>query len=200
MFDADETVHRLYSKGGRAVEPIQAVFPDAVVDGAIDRTILSRIVLSDPQSLNQLESIIHPLVSLERNHFYEQHSSNHNFLIVYDIPLLMKHPEKHNVDYSIVVTASTETQKQRVMSRPGMTLEKFHGILTKQVPDEIQRNLADYVINTDYPGFSEAKSQLANILNEIILKNEFQWNEWISPPQNNLPAGCDYYKNITHFG
>lgn len=162
--------------------PIQEVFPDAIVDGAIDRTILSRIVLSDSTSLSRLENIIHPLVSQERLHFFEHHSRNRNFLIVYDIPLLMKHPEKHNVDCSIVVTASAETQQQRVMSRPGMTLEKFQGILSKQVPDEIQRKKADYVINTDFPGYCEAKSQLANILNDIILKNELQWKNWIQTP------------------
>jgi dephospho-CoA kinase len=182
VFDADETVHRLYSKGGRAVQPIQEVFPSAIVDGAIDRSILSQIVLSDPTSLLRLEGIIHPLVAQERSLFLDNGIQRQNLLVVYDIPLLMKHPEKHQVDYSIVVTASSQTQRCRVLSRPGMTEEKFQNILSKQVPDETQRQNADYVIDTDYAGYSEAKSQLANILQDILHKNDEKWKLWSSLP------------------
>ena len=31
-----QAVHTMYSKGGRAVEPITAAFPDAIVDGGVD--------------------------------------------------------------------------------------------------------------------------------------------------------------------
>lgn len=30
-----QAVHHMYSKGGKAVEPIRAAFPDAVVDGGV---------------------------------------------------------------------------------------------------------------------------------------------------------------------
>lgn len=33
VLDADKVVHSLYSSGGKAVEPIRCLFPDAVVDG-----------------------------------------------------------------------------------------------------------------------------------------------------------------------
>ena len=33
VLDADKVVHELYSSGGKAVEPIRCLFPDAVVDG-----------------------------------------------------------------------------------------------------------------------------------------------------------------------
>lgn len=92
----------------------------------------------------------------------------------------MKHPEKHNVDYIVVVTASAETQRRRVLSRPGMTIEKFTSILSKQVPDEIQKKNAHYIINTDFPGYCEAKSQLARIIEDIVEKNIDKWNAWIN--------------------
>jgi dephospho-CoA kinase len=192
VFDSDEAVHRLYAKGGCAVQPIQDAFPTAIVDGAIDRAILGRIVLSDPPSLIRLEGIVHPLVAEERNHFLENGIQNNNFLVVYDIPLLMKDPNKHQVDYSIVVTASSQTQKKRVLSRPGMTEEKFQSILSKQVPDEIQRMHADYVIDTDYPGYSEARSQLAHVLLDIINKNDEKWKLWSSFPLTRIDQTAGY--------
>ena len=96
----------------------------------------------------------------------------------------MKDPKKYDVDYSIVVSASLETQRRRVLQRNGMTNEKFQQILSKQIPDEIQREQADFVITTDFIGYQEAKSQLANILNEIILRNQSKWNDWLSLPVN----------------
>ena len=49
-----------------------------------------------------------------------------------------------------------------------MTLAKFEAILNKQVPDEIKRRDADYLVHTDYPSYTEAKSQIANIIGMIF--------------------------------
>jgi dephospho-CoA kinase len=62
VFDADLEVHRLYAAGGGAVAPVAALFPAALVDGAIDRDRLSALLLADPAALSSLEAIVHPLV------------------------------------------------------------------------------------------------------------------------------------------
>src|SRR5690606_7726420 len=71
LFDADATVHALYDKGGAAVGPLRAAFPEAVIDGAVDRTILSRLVLGKPDEIRRLEAIVHPLVGQARQRFLE---------------------------------------------------------------------------------------------------------------------------------
>ena len=55
----------------------------------------------------------------------------------------------------------------------------FNSILSKQVPDEIQRKKAHYVINTDFPGYCESRSQLAQIIEDVIQKNEEKWKIWL---------------------
>ena len=72
--------------------------------------------------------------------------------MIYDIPLLLEQRDKHDIDYVVVVTASPETQRKRVLSRPNMTNDKFEAILSKQMPDSEKRLLADFIIDTDYPG------------------------------------------------
>jgi dephospho-CoA kinase len=68
-----------------------------------------------------------------------------------------------------VVTAPPEVQRERVLSRPGMTEEKFRNILAKQVPDEEKRRLADFVVDTGQ-GMDAARQQVADIIEELTGK------------------------------
>ena len=130
--------------------------------------------------LKQLELIVHPLVQSERKLFYEKAKENGEIMVIYDIPLLLENPLQNQVDYIIVVTASSETQRQRVLSRPNMSAEKFENILSKQLPDAIKRERAHYIINTDYEGFAQAKHQMSKIIENIIEKNPKIMNKWKS--------------------
>jgi dephospho-CoA kinase len=72
VFDADDTVYQLYSKGGAAVLPVRRLFPDAIVDGAVSRPALSKYVVGNDAAMKQLEGVVHPLVAAERLKFLKQ--------------------------------------------------------------------------------------------------------------------------------
>jgi len=71
VFDADMVVHKLYAKGGGAVEYIREVFPQAIEDEAVSRAKLAEIIMKEPSTKKILENIVHPLVAAERNIFFE---------------------------------------------------------------------------------------------------------------------------------
>ena len=69
-------------------------------------------------------------------------------LVVLDIPLLYESGGEKTVDVVIVVSAPPQIQRQRVLARRGMTVEKFKSILARQVPDGVKRRRADFVVRS----------------------------------------------------
>jgi dephospho-CoA kinase len=148
VYDADAAVHALYEKGGAAVAPIAASFPEAVRDERVDRVRLAQRVAVDEAAFKRLEAIVHPLVRQIQNDFLDRVAASGEDIAVLDIPLLYETGGDKRMDAVVVVSAPQEIQRARVMSRPGMTLEKLESIHARQVPDAEKRAKADFVIET----------------------------------------------------
>jgi dephospho-CoA kinase len=160
-FDADAVVRQLQGPGGRLVPLIEARFPGTTRDGAVDRESLSAAVLGDRDELAALEAIVHPAVHHERTRFIVKHGDAPALL--FDIPLLFETGGDEAFDKVIVVSAGADVQRQRVLSRPGMTGEKFEQIRARQLPDEEKRARADFVVDTS-GALDETRAQVRNIL------------------------------------
>ena len=145
VWDADATVHKLYAKGGAAVLPIGQEFPDAIVDGTVDRDQLKQIIAKDAGVLPKLEAIVHPLVAADRAEFLDTNKAE---LVVFDIPLLFETGADRWLDSVLVVTCPSEVQAKRVLDRGTMSSEQFQMILSRQMPDAEKRARADHVIET----------------------------------------------------
>jgi dephospho-CoA kinase len=171
VYDADAEVHRLYEKGGAAAAPIEAAFPGVVRDGAVDRQILGERVLNNDAALKTLGSIVYPLMGARREAFLETAKGSGAPFAVLDIPLLFESGGDKAMDAVAVVSAPAALQRERVLARPGMTVEKFESILAKQTPDAEKRARADFVIDTSQ-GFEAAKARVAEIIAAV---SDPQW-------------------------
>lgn len=147
VFDSDAAVHELYAPGGEAVGPMQELAPEAIVSGGVDRSKLAALVQVDPGLLKQIESVVHPLVKARQIAFLTD-AATRSDIAVLDIPLLFETGREKDVDVVIVVSADPVLQRQRALSRPGMTVEKLDFMLSRQVPDAEKRARADHVIDT----------------------------------------------------
>jgi len=161
VHDADATVHDLYS--GEAVPLVEEAFPGTTHNGTVDRSKLGACVIGNPDNMKRLEAIIHPLVHRKEREFLDHARSRGDKLVILDIPLLFETGGEDRVEKIIVVTASPQEQRRRVLAREGMTVEKFEAILAKQMPDEQKRKQADYIIDTE-EGLEPARQKVRQII------------------------------------
>ncbi len=145
VWDADAAVHRLYRVGGDAVAAVGSAFADAIVDGGVSRETLKRHIAADPTALVRLESIVHPLVALDRARFLTENTSD---IVVLDIPLLFENATESLLDATLLVTAPPAMQRARVLARPNMTEPHFAALLSRQMPDAEKRSRASHIVET----------------------------------------------------
>lgn len=167
VWDADAAVHRIYAKGGAAVEPISKICPDATAIGKVDRDALKAWITRDETALAQLEKIVHPLVAADRAEFIAANSDAP--LIVLDIPLLFETGSAASMDGVLVVSVDAEEQRRRVLERATMTEEMFASILARQTPDAEKRARADFLIETY--DLDSARSDVVKLIGKLTGEN-----------------------------
>lgn len=162
LWDADAAVHRLYSFGGDAVEPLKTLFPTAIIDDGVSRERLKGIILENPDALKMIEDTVHPLVAKDRADFLAKTDAA---ITVLDIPLLFETGVDKQMDATVCVTVPAKMQKDRVMARGTMSEQQFEAIRAKQMPDAEKRARADYIVVTDT--LEHARAQVQDVLQDI---------------------------------
>jgi len=164
LFDADAAVHVLQGPDAALVEDIEAMFPGTTGANGVDQQRLGAAVLGNKEALQKLEALIHPAVGRMRMDFLEEHADAP--LILFDIPLLFEKAGGTGIDHTVVVSATKEDQRERVLAREGMTVEKFEKIKSLQMPDAEKRKRADTVIDTS-TSLSETREQVKNCVEKL---------------------------------
>ena len=166
VYDADAAVHAAYDVGGIAVGPVGEAFPGVVKSGRVDREALRQAVLGNPEAMQKLNGIVHPLIGRDRAQVFEAARASGADMIVLDIPLIFETGGERNMDVVIVVSAPPEMQRERVLAREGMSPERLAAILAQQIPDAEKRARADYVIDTGR-GLEPARQQVQAIIDSL---------------------------------
>ena len=144
---ADNAVEKLYQKDGAATKMMSKEYPDVITENGVDKKKLRNLIHKDNSILKNIEAIVHPLLQNSKIKFLK--TNKHSHLVVYDIPLLFEKGLEKDFDAVLVVTASTLTQRNRVLSRKNITDKDFQLIKRNQLGEEEKIKKADFVINTD---------------------------------------------------
>lgn len=148
VWDSDSAVHELYQNDNGLKSELSAVFGDVITDNHIDREKLSKSLSQDQSKFQKLNAIVHPAVAKDRQAFIAKYLKDGAQMVLCDIPLLFETKSEGQLDIIIVVSAPADVQRQRVLARPNMTEAKLDLILSRQIPDAIKRQKADFIIDT----------------------------------------------------
>lgn len=176
LVDADAIARQVTAPGGAAINEIARQFGSAALtaEGAMDRDRMRLLAFNDPAVRQQLEAIIHPLVSQESSRQYSQAAQAGSSCIVFDIPLLVESGRwRQQLDRVLVVDCSEATQIARVMARElgrsGWTREVVEKIIAGQANRAQRLGAADICIYNDGLSLEALGLQVAQLASRFGL-------------------------------
>ncbi len=102
--------------------------------------------------------------------FLTQATSNNVELVILDIPLLFESENNYDADAIAVTFCDPQTQKNRALARTDMSEKKLAAILAKQMPQDIKKQRADFLIDSD-KSLKDMKNQIVDITKQCLQIN-----------------------------
>ena len=148
LIDADNLSREAVKPGTRALETITSRWGKEVLDaqGNLDRATLRRIVFTDQGQLDELNAIIHPEIARLRDTAIEEARKRGDKIVVCVIPLLFERKLVDNYDTIVLVDAPRELRMERLVETRGLDEAEAMNMIASQMPAELKRARADYVI------------------------------------------------------
>ncbi|RDD34618.1 Dephospho-CoA kinase [Wolbachia endosymbiont of Cylisticus convexus] len=156
VFDADSVVRQLYKVDENIISYAEEKFSGVVVNGKIDRTVLSKYFLAYDENWKQFQSLVHSAVRNELEIFIAQEKKTDRKLLVLDIPLLLETRFRLYCDFIVFIHADSIVQAKRLSER-NMDKEKLDLMSSIQLPIEEKRQMSDFIIDTSANVFSQVK-------------------------------------------
>lgn len=165
VYIADERARDIM-QSEQVVEAIKKEFGTEVInDNVVDRKKMAQIVFDNPEKLQKLNAIIHPLVKVDFKNWVEKHK---NFpFVIKEAAILFESGSYKSCDLIITVTAPLESRLQRVIDRDKTDKESVLLRIKNQWSEEDKISKSDFVINNFT--IEDTKNQVDKILK--ILKN-----------------------------
>lgn len=153
VIEADLIAREIVSVGQPALQEIADYFGSQALqaDGVLDRAWLRQAVFSDPQRLQQLESILHPRIRAEI--LARIAACTDSAYVIVDVPLLFEKGYTHLFERILVIDCLPDQQVLRVKQRDGSDDGVITSIMQSQIGREARLQQAHDVISNK----SEAK-------------------------------------------
>jgi len=163
VFNADVEVAKLYRKNRKCYNKLKKVLPNYITSFPVKKVELSKAIIANHHILKKIVKVVHPEVRNRMNNFIKK-NRNKKFVIL-DIPLLIENKLNKKNDILIFVDAKKKEINKRLKKRPNNTfkiLKKF------QLPVELKRNKADFIIKNNFKNNS-IKKNVKMLLRKILL-------------------------------
>lgn len=150
IIDADILARRAVEPGSDALQRIEDTFgSDVLVDGALDRAALGRVVFNDPARRRALEGIVHPEVEHLRIEEEALATERGETIVVHAIPLLFETGLDAGMDAVVLVDADETVRLQRLVRHRSLDERDARAMIGAQQPAAGKRERADYIIDNN---------------------------------------------------
>lgn len=156
VLDADEFAHHAYDD-----QPCRAKIIEAF--GEADRVKIGQIVFHDRKARGRLEDIIHPYV---REEIQKAIDTSTQKILFIDVPLLFEAHFDELCQAIIVVSASQETELERLMARNHLSRQEALTRIQAQMPLSEKVKRATYVIDNSFDRM-HLRKEIERVLKEI---------------------------------
>lgn len=149
IVDADELAREAVAPGTGALAAIREKWGEDVTapDGSLDRAELRARVFSDPEQLEELNQIVHPEIARLRDERVAAARGEGVRILVYVAPLLFERRLTDECDRIVLVDAPRELRFDRLVRRRGADEAEALNMIAAQMPAELKRARADYIID-----------------------------------------------------
>ncbi len=164
IIDADVLSRRAVEPGTPALRSIVARWGTGVLspDGSLDRAALRHVVFDRPDELEALNAIVHPEVGRLRDEEIAESAARGDRVVVCDIPLLFERRLADSFTRIVLVDAPRPVRLERLMRDRGLSHEEAVQMIAAQMPAELKRARADFVIEN-----AGTREQLADRVREV---------------------------------
>lgn len=152
VYDTDKIAHEILANSTEVKE----------IFGTVDRTVLAKIVFTNKEKLQLLESIIHPQVKNKILEIFK----DENKIVFISVPQLFETGFDKLFDKIIYVTAKDEIRKERLIKRNSLTPEEAQTRIKAQ-NNEGKAEKSDYIIEND-EDFESLTKQVETLLSILI--------------------------------
>lgn len=171
VYDSDLEAKRLMIESLEIRNQLISRFGSEVyhADSTLNRKYLSSIIFNNPQALQKVNGIVHPVV---RKDFQSWSKKQHAPYVIQESAILFDTGLYKNFDKIVCVTANEELRIQRVMERDSVSRKSVKERIDNQLPESVKIEKADFVIyNNDellLPQIVQIDNELRRIANPSI--------------------------------
>ncbi|MCX7912637.1 MAG: dephospho-CoA kinase [Dehalococcoidales bacterium] len=169
VFDLDKVGHEVLQKGSPAYEGLVRRFGREILgeNGEIDRNRLSQFVFGDQKALEELNSIVHPVIDGIVIKRIEECRRRGVSVVVLEAAALIESRKTFLVDEIWVTTAPEDVVLRRLSERSGYSEAEARKRISAQLSQEERIRHADVVIDTNC-SLEELKSRVRREWDKLL--------------------------------
>ncbi len=147
VYYADAAAKKLMQEDVGLIAGIKELFGEnSYVNGMLNRTYISGEVFSQPDKLNKLNALVHPVTIADAEKWISTQSASY---LIKEAAILFESGSHIQMDYVIGVYSPLELRIERVMQRDKISKEQVISRINQQMDEDEKMRRCDFLVYND---------------------------------------------------